>query len=491
MEEGGVLTGGRACERPISVAYVLGVTSLATFLSGFNARLAVVGIAVILSSLSTDLWRMVWVLQGYMLGSTVTQLVGGRTSDAYGRSRLFLLGLTLFTIGAFLSGVSSSAEALALSRAVQGVGGGFIMSISVAMITDYVSSRKLATWLGLNQMLWRFGALIGLATSGYLIDRLGWRSLFLVQVPIGMAALFLARRGLPRDAGTGNDGLRELAPSLAASTVLLATILLGLTMIGYGYLFLGVGFLLASAIPFAAFVVLERRSKSPMLDPELLRNRAFMNSVIAQLAYSVGFGASPVLLSILYESVHGLSPTQTGLRLFPFELTFLVSGVLGGVIADRVGSAYVATLGLGVSSSALALLSREWVLKDVGLVTAVSALFGVGTGLFVAPNTSAIMSAAPADRRGLASSIRSLSFNVGFLLSLNVAALTMSSYVPYAEITTALARRAAAVGVGEGGLIHAVSRAFAVLSLFMALGIPLSMTRLKYAGSLLRPPRTP
>ncbi|MEM1830890.1 MAG: MFS transporter [Desulfurococcaceae archaeon] len=171
------------------VFLVISVTTLANLLTGFATRLAVVGMPTISHDIRANVWEMVWIIQGYILGSTFIQLIVGRLADLYGRVKLFNIGILVFTLGALLSGLSSSPSALIFSRILQGIGGAFLISLSIAILADNIPSNMLGKWLGINQVTWRVGALMGLTLSGFIVDYMGWRWIFPIQVPIGTVAL--------------------------------------------------------------------------------------------------------------------------------------------------------------------------------------------------------------------------------------------------------------------------------------------------------------
>jgi MFS family permease len=157
------------------VLLVISVTTLASFITGLNARLGLVGFPIIAHDLNAGVDGMLWIIQGYMLGSTIVQLIVGGLADVYGRVRLFNLGFIVFTVGALAAGLSTDWFVLALAMVLQGVGGAFLMSLSITILTDNVPQGLLGTWLGINQIAWRVGAMLGLTVSGVVIDVLGWR----------------------------------------------------------------------------------------------------------------------------------------------------------------------------------------------------------------------------------------------------------------------------------------------------------------------------
>jgi MFS family permease len=175
---------------------VISVTTLASFLTGLNARLAVVGLPVIAHELGADIDTILWIVQGFMLGSTIIQLIVGRLSDLFGRVKLFNLGFLVFITAAVIAGFSPNPFILVLARIIQGMGGAFLMTLSVTILTDNVPKNSLGTWLGINQVAWRVGAVVGLSLSGVIIDYLGWRWIYLFYVPLGFGFYLWSARTL-------------------------------------------------------------------------------------------------------------------------------------------------------------------------------------------------------------------------------------------------------------------------------------------------------
>ncbi|MEM4750416.1 MAG: MFS transporter [Sulfolobales archaeon] len=459
------------------ILLVISVTTLVNFLTGFAARLAIVGMPTISHDINANIWEMVWIIQGFMLGSTFIQLVVGRLADLFGRVRLFNLGILVFTIGSLLSGLSPTPLALILSRILQGIGGAFLMNLSVTILTDNIPPGILGRWLGINQVTWRLGALAGLTLSGFIIDYMGWRWIFLIQVPIGLAALIWSYLRL-EDVYKPIERERIDWTGFLTFTTSITILLVGLTLLGYGYGEYPSILITISATLLIMFVVIELRTFSPALDLRIFRIKQFTGGIIAQLLYSIGFGASLTLLAVYLQSVMGYDPSITGLLITPYELAFLVFGVVGGFLSDRIGFVKVTVAGLITSSAALLILSSMNSLRDliIGEI-----LFGVGTGLFVSPNTASIMSCVPPERRGVASSIRTLSFNIGFMISLNIAVLAITTLIPYREasqlITLGYVASNSNIGYEIRELSLAIKHSFLIQALVMIMAVPFSILR--------------
>ncbi|MEM2136992.1 MAG: MFS transporter [Candidatus Methanomethylicia archaeon] len=460
---------------------VLSVTTLASLLTGLNARLAVVGLPIIAGELNASVDAILWIIQGYMIGSTVIQLIVGKLSDIYGRVRLFNTGFLIFIIAAIIAGFSPNPIVLILSRIIQGVGGAFLMTLSITILTDNIPRGRLATWLGVNQVAWRVGAIVGLSLSGVIIDLLGWRWLYLSYVPIGLVFYLWGVKTL-KEVYRPYENPRIDRIGFILFTSFLSTILISLTLFTFGssYLYYAYILLFVSIIFLVFFVFWEVKTPLPALDFSLFKIWQFTGGIISQLLYSIGFGASSTLLVLYLEVVRGYSATLTGVALIPFEFSYLLFGLLGGRISDRYGYVKITVTGLIISSIAFYCFSSMNMATDLNMVFLYQVIFGFGAGLFVAPNTSSIMTSVSHDKRGVASAIRSISFNIGFLLSLNIAILSMVQYIPYDIASKLIAAKSLA---SEGGgytlidLLNAISKSFLIQAIAMASAIPFSLAR--------------
>lgn len=472
-----------------NIVHVVSVTTLVSFLTGVNARLALVGIPTIAQSLNASITTVVWIIQGYMLGSTFMQILIGRLADLYGRVKLFNIGILIFTLGALAAGLSTNSIEVIFSRILQGIGAAFLMALSITILTDHIPSNMLATWLGINQVAWRAGALIGLTLSGFIIDYMGWHWLFLIQVPIGITSYFWSRHTLREIYKPIEKPVIDWRGfTIFTSSVTL--ILIALTFLTYGYGFIVVGeiFIAIAILLIAIFTVIELREKNPLIDLRLFRIWQFTGGIMAQIFYSIAFGASLTILSIYLQLVKGLSATSTGLTLLPFELSFLIAGVAGGRLSDLYGYIPITIAGLLTAGTSLYILSELSSLPEssITMLLIAIAVLGIGAGLFTAPNTSSIMVSVPPHRRGIASSIRTLTFNIGFMISLNIAILAMSMHIPY-EIASKIftyidiSTQQIQMKYIVNELAHGISTAFKIQSILMFIAIPFSLSRIKHS----------
>src|SRR5438445_771286 len=234
-----------------------------------------------------------------------------------------------------------------------------------------------------------------------------------------------------------------------------------------------------SFIALVAFLLLERRTKSPLLDLSLLGIREFTGGVVAQLLNAVSWGAVLLLLSIYLQLIRGLPPFQAGLALLPFDLSFLAVGPISGRLSDRFGHVPFTTTGLFLMSLSLYLLSMTNSFTPYLQIAVDLIIFGAGIGLFSSPNISSIMGSVPPQRRGIASGFRATFFFVGFTLSFNLAILVMTLSVPYSVITAVITSfNSPAIGVPEKVLFTtALSRAYQWFAVLNATAIVPSLLR--------------
>ncbi|WP_288104286.1 MFS transporter [Thermofilum sp.] len=461
----------------------LSITTLGAFMAGLDARIVVVGLDVIISSLKADLEQGLWFTQAYMLGSTLMLLLAGKLADLYGRVKLYAYGFVLFTIGSALSGLSLTPTHLILSRFFQGIGSGILTTLSAAIITDVAAGGPLAFALSINALAFRIGSILGLTASGLLIYFFGWRSIFYVNVPVGLVGFYLTLKRL-KEVYKPSEKPRIDWLGFSLITLSLLSLLLALTIYAYGLAYRSLTELLAviSLLSFLGFVVVELKTRYPLLDLSLFKIWSFTGGIIAQLLNAVAFGAVMLLLTLYLEIVLGMDPLTAGIHLLPFELSFLVFGLISGRLSDKYGYTRFALAGLIVGSFAQFLLAGITKETPLNVVLFYSMILAMGNGLFMSPNTSSIMASVPPNRRGIASAIRSVIFNVGMTISLNISVLLIASKIPYSLVTRLLIGAETMTGdaeVSRGLLAESIGYAFKVLGIINLSAAVFSITRLK------------
>lgn len=409
-------------------------------MDGIDARIVIIGLPQVAAALHADAEQAIWFTQSYVLATTIALLLIGRITDVIGRVKIYTFGFAVFTIGSALTALAQNPFQFILWRGVQGLGVAMMFTNSVALIVDATPMQELGLSLGINQIAFRFGAMSGLTISGIILSFLDWRALFYINIPIGIFGTFWSHHRLKEiaklDEATPIDWL-----GFGTFSVSITSFLLALTYAAYGLterVVVG-GLLILSVMTLAFFIVHERKQEHPLLDLNLLKIRRFTGGVVAQTLNTVAWGAFLLLISLYFQLVLNLSPLDAGIRILPFDIAFLLFGPLSGRFSDRYGHVPFTTAGILVASLGIFLCSTVTISTPISSVFIYMMAVGAGHGLFASPNMSSVMSSVPENRRGIASALRATFFQVGFVISLNVAILIMTLVIPYQRITDVVA----------------------------------------------------
>jgi len=429
----------------------------------------------------TSATTLLWILLGYSLLTAVVLLNFGRLSDMFGRVRLYVLGFAVFTVGSLLCGFSQTGLELVVFRLLQAIGAGFLFSNSAAIITDAFPPNERGRALGINQISIVAGAVAGLVLGGIITSTIGWRWIFFVNVPIGLVATLRARSDLRELARHDSDSTIDWAGNLLFALGL-TMLLLGVTLGALGDISgpLAIALGVVGIGTLVAFVAVEARVRSPMLDLSLFRNRQFASTAAATLLNALARGAFTfVLVFYLQGPPRFLSPFTAGLFLIPVSASLATFGPISGWLSDRFGPRWFILVGLCVSASGFLWLSTIGPSESFLELTPPLVLAGAGMGMFASPNRAAMMSAVPPVRRGVASGVGTTFLNCGATISLGVTLVVMSAVMPRAAIEAIL------VGGTAAGLAPNVASGFlsAIHVIFLISG---ALTLSALVPSLLR-----
>lgn len=435
---------------------VLSNTTLGALLASLDGTIVLISLPVIFHGLGVNPFDpgsfplLLWMLLGYGVVTGTLLVSFGRLSDIYGRARMYNMGFAIFSLGSILlfadplSGYSG-ALALVLFRLVQAVGAAFLFANSAALLTDAFPSNERGMAMGVNQVAFIGGSMLGLILGGILAGipdiHLGpfvlptWRTIFLVSVPVGVGGTIWAYARL-REISTRRAGQRidyvGNATFAAGLILLLVSVTYGLlpyrsSSTGWGNPWVLAG-LLSGAGLLAFFLWVERKVPDPMFRLELFRVRSFTAGISAAFLGSIARGGMMLLLVLWLQGIwlplHGYSfaetPLWAGIMMTPMMIGFIVSGPLSGRLSDRKGAKTLATLGMGIGSITfflLALLPTDFAYWELG-----SILFamGVGMGMFASPNAAAIMNSVPPENRGASSGMMATLQNIGQQASLAI-----------------------------------------------------------------------
>ena len=426
---------------------ILSVTTIGVLMAGLDARIVIIGLPEVVKALGADAEQGIWINQAYLLGSIAILLLVGHFADNFGKKRVYTSGFVIFTIGSALTSLAIDPIQVILFRIIQGIGSGIILTSSVALIVDATPLNELGFSLGVNNLGFRFGAMAGLTVSGLILSLIGdWRALFYLNVPIGIFGTIWSQITIKETLKTEKKAKENKLACIdwfgfLTFTLFIVSLLLALTFAAYGMgsQLLTLEFTIISVVSLAAFIARELRCQNPLLDLKILKIREYTGGIIAQLINAVSWGAVLLLLSFYFQLVLGLNPLDAGIRIIPFDISFLVFGPLSGKLSDRFGHLPFTTTGIVLASLSLFLFSTVEATTPYLTIAFYMMLFGAAIGIFASPNMSSIMGAIPAERRGIGSALRATFFNVGFAVSLNLAILIISLTIPYALVTQIVA----------------------------------------------------
>ncbi|MFC4910065.1 MFS transporter [Actinomadura gamaensis] len=420
-------------------------TTLGMLLATVNSSIVIISLPAIFRGIHLDPLQpgnvsyLLWILMGYMLVSAVLVVTLGRLGDLFGRVRMYNAGFAVFTVGTVVLALdpfhgTGGAVWLIAWRIFQGIGGAMLMANSAAILTDAFPAHRRGMAMGVNQVAGIAGSFLGLVAGG-LLSEVNWRLVFFASAPIGVLGTVWAYRSLvetrQRATKISLDWLGNLTFA-AGLTALLAAITYGIQPYGGHVMGWTNPWVLAGIIGgialLAVFCVVETRVAEPMFRLGLFRIRAFAAGNAAGLLAAVSRGGMQFMLIVWLQGIwlplHGYdfadTPLWAGIYLLPLTLGFLVAGPLSGHLSDRHGARAFASGGLLLSAAAFAGLLLIPTDFPYWLFALLIFLNGLGSGLFAAPNTTAIMNSVPADQRGVASGMRATFMNAGMVLSIGV-----------------------------------------------------------------------
>jgi EmrB/QacA subfamily drug resistance transporter len=410
--------------------WALSCTSFGMLLATVNSGTLIIALPNLERALHASLLELVWVIIAYIIASTVLVMSAGRLSDLFGRKRAYVAGFVVFVIASLAAGFASSGGELIGWRVLQGVGGALIFANASAIVTDAFPTEELGLAMGTNTMVAAVGLVIGPVLGGALVE-IGWSWVFWFNVPLGLlgclwAALVL--RDLVRhDVQRGLDIAGTICCVIGLTTLTFALSKGGLT----GWINPWViGGLIAAAVFLPLWVQIERRTRAPMLDLTIFQNRLFAAAAAAAFINGLARFALTFLFVFYFQGPQGQDPITAGIELAPMAGGMVVASPIAGRIADRHGSRMLAALGMLISAVALAGMTTLGVDTPYWESAIWLALVGIGSGVFMSPNTAAMMAAVPPNRRGVASGARTMLQNMGAVLSISFVMAVITSAVP-------------------------------------------------------------
>ncbi|MGH2615232.1 MAG: DHA2 family efflux MFS transporter permease subunit [Thermomicrobiales bacterium] len=417
---------------------ILLVLCAAIFMLLLDTTIVNVAQQKIKEGLNADLSQIQWVLDSYILAFAVLLLSFGRIGDIFGRKRMFIIGMAVFSAASGLCGISSwvadligipGATALIAARVLQGAGGALMMPQTLSLITVAFPPQKRGAAMGIWGSVVALGAVLGPLVGGYIVTHYAWEWVFLINIPVGIVAIFATLAIVPESRDPLASGKLDWGGLVLSAAAIFALVFALIEGPKFGWLSpQTLGLLAVSAMLFVVFVQWERRVSDPMVKLELFRIRNF--SVANAISVAISFGMFGIFfpMTVFLQGALGMTPLEAGLTMMPMSLTLMVVAPISGRLSDRIGSRWILTTGLTFVTLGLVLITNQvsttttWrPLLPALLVT------GAGMGMTFAPMTAAAMSQVPPRISGSASGILNTSRNIGQLLGIAVLGSVLQS----------------------------------------------------------------
>jgi EmrB/QacA subfamily drug resistance transporter len=428
--------------------WILVTVGVGTFMSALDGNVVNTILPLLSRARHSGVATVEWVVTIYLVLTSGMLLTAGRWGDLHGQRPIYLTGFVVFILGSALCGLSPSAGWLIASRALQALGATMLFSSSPAIISLNFPAAQRGQALGLQGTMTYLGLCAGPLLGGWLASHFSWRAVFFINVPVGLLALCLAIRFVPTNnrlqSGSRFDVLGA-ALFLAGLTGLLFVLDQGHT---WGWLSgRTLGLLAISAGLGVGFVILESRLHEPMLDLGLFRDRLFTAATLSAVLDFMSLSGLLFLMPFFLIQGRGDSPARAGLILTALPLVMAVAAPFSGLLSDRIGTRIPATVGMAIFTLGLLLLAGLHRHSSVGEIACFLAVAGLGTGVFISPNNSALMGAAPRERQGIASGVRATARNLGNMVGIAMTGAIFNSVTAHGGAGAGTVFRAVHTGI--------------------------------------------
>jgi EmrB/QacA subfamily drug resistance transporter len=401
--------------------WLIAAAVLGSGIALLDATVVNVALPAIGRELGGGLTDQQWVLDGYLLTLSALLLSGGAAGDRYGRRRVFVAGLVVFTAASLGCGFAPTIGWLIGARLVQGVGAAALVPGSLALIDAGIveadRGRAVGIWAGMSGVTTALGPFIG----GWLVDAASWRCVFFLNLPLAVAVVWIAARHIPESRDPTAVGRPDILGTAAVTVGLAGAIYALIEIPSRGWTFVTVTSAVVGVAALVAFPLIERRVQSPVLPPNLFRSRQFTGANLTTMAVYTAVGGALFLLALqLQQSLH-YSALATGLSMLPMTIIMLIGSPWAGALGQRHGPRQPMTVGPLVAAAGLALMAR--VVPGTTYLNAVLpavVMFGIGLAITVAPLTAAVLSAVPDAYAGTASGVNNAISRVAGLLAVAV-----------------------------------------------------------------------
>lgn len=454
---------------------ILAVLVVGVLMASIDSTIVLLAFPAITEALHSNIATIIWVILVYLLVTAVAATQFGRAGDIFGRSRIFNLGIAIFTIFSFMCGIASTDVALIIFRAFQAIGGAMMMSNSGAIIADSFRREKLGRAYGFIAMGWNIGAMLGIVLGGMITTFIGYRYIFFINVPIGILLFAVAVKYIRINIKTREK--LDLIGMLLLGGALSLILYSGVRTASIGVsesniILLAIGFML-----FVLFYLREKLFTNPVVKLTMFKNRMFRNSVLASLFQGLGFMGVTFMLIMYLQGVRDFTPFYASLLLLP---GYVLSGILTpfmGRFSDKYGARLLTTSGLTVMMVGILIYMTLNPASSILIVLAGSAVTGVGGSMFWPANTSAVMKSSDSSRFGTSSGILRLFGSMGIMGSFIIVMVTATFAMPRSLAFEVFVGTSKLIGGITSDFVTGMHMSFIFLIMMLIISAVLSLTR--------------
>jgi EmrB/QacA subfamily drug resistance transporter len=416
--------------------WTLAAVAFGLFMIMLDNTVVNVALPSIERDLHVTLSSLEWVVTAYALTFAALLITGGKLGDLFGRRRIFVIGIAIFTLSSLACGLAPTAGFLIGARAVQGIGAALMNPASLSIITATFAPRErgqaIGIWAGVSAMALAIGPLVG----GLIVDNINWNWIFFINVPVGIAGIIVSQLVIKESRDTSHEQSVDLPGLITSSAGLFALTYALIEGNRHGWTSPEiVGLFSAAALLLVGFVVLERYQRLPMLDLSLFRNGSFTGSNIVAMLVSLGMFGVFFFVSLYLQNILHWSPTKAGASFLPMTLLIILVAPIAGKLSDRVGSRWLMGAGMTLVSISLLLYQRVGLHSTFWTLLPAMLLGGVGMAMTMSPMTAAAMSSVPVDKAGVGSGVLNSFRQLGGSLGIALMGAILASFVTVSPLS--------------------------------------------------------
>jgi EmrB/QacA subfamily drug resistance transporter len=409
--------------------WTLGAVAFGLFMIMLDNTIVNVALPAIEHSLHMSISSLEWIVTAYALTFAALLITGGKLGDMFGRRRMFIVGLVVFTLASLACGLAPSAGFLIGARAVQGIGAALMNPATLSIITATFPPKErgqaIGIWAGVSALALAIGPLLG----GLIVDNINWHWIFYVNVPVGIVGIVVSYFFIAESRDTSHEQSIDLPGLVTSGASLLALSYALIEGNKHGWTSPEIlGLFAGAAVLLAAFIMLEMRQRLPMLDLSLFKNGSFVGANLVAMLVSLGMFGVFFFISLYVQNVLGYSPTKAGAIFLPMTILIILVAPIAGKLSDRIGSRWLMGAGMSILGVSLLLYQRIGLHTGFWSLLPQLVLGGVGMALTMSPMTSAAMGSVPIDKAGVGSGVLNSFRQVGGSLGIALMGAILLSY---------------------------------------------------------------